>query len=58
MERAPLSLRKHLVWILLVKLVAIVALRLVFFPPLEATHQPADLFDSPSSHPIATKEPS
>ncbi|MAR89286.1 MAG: hypothetical protein SV765_00055 [Pseudomonadota bacterium] len=49
MPQRTLSLRKHIFWILLVKLVLIIGLRLTFFPSLEQQHQPADLYsDSPA----------
>ncbi len=49
MPRMDLSLRRHITWILLVKLVLIVALKIAFFPSLEQQHQPADLyFESPA----------
>lgn len=44
MKHSTLSLRSHLIWILLVKLVVIVALRWAFFPSLEQQHPPSDLY--------------
>jgi len=40
------SLRWHISWILLLKLVLIIGLKLAFFPALEQQHQPAQLFQS------------
>lgn len=57
MEKTALSLRKHLVWILLIKVAAIIALRLLFFTPVQASHTPADLFE-PSSPTTTAEEPS
>ncbi|WP_290578700.1 cytochrome oxidase putative small subunit CydP [Ketobacter sp.] len=49
MQRMDLSLRRHVTWILLVKLVLIISLKMAFFPSLEQQHQPADLYlDSPA----------
>ncbi|MCG8536890.1 MAG: hypothetical protein MI808_17500 [Pseudomonadales bacterium] len=41
-----LSLRRHLLWILLVKIVVIACLRYTFFPSLEQQHQPADIYSN------------
>ncbi|MEE2732325.1 MAG: hypothetical protein VYA55_16010 [Pseudomonadota bacterium] len=49
MQRMDLSLGRHITWILLVKLVLIISLKMAFFPSLEQQHQPADLYlDSPA----------
>lgn len=52
MAKRPLSLRKHLIWILLIKLIVIVALRVTYFPRLQDQHLPQDLFPSPPSSPL------
>lgn len=52
MAKRPLSLRKHLIWILLIKLIVIVALRITYFPRLQDQHLPQDLFPSPPSSPL------
>lgn len=44
MRRMEQSLGKHITWILLVKLVLIIGLKMTFFPSLEQQHQPADLY--------------
>lgn len=49
MAKRSLSLRKHLMWILLIKLIVILLLRLTYFPRLQDRHLPQDLFPSPSS---------
>ena len=55
MKRFDLSLGKHLTWILLVKLMLIIGLKMAFFPSLEEHHQPADLyFESPAE--LSAKE--
>lgn len=57
MTRPVLSLRKHLFWLLLIKLAAIIAIKLTFFPSLKADHPPADLFE-PASFIAVPKESS
>lgn len=52
MPKRALSLRKHLIWILLVKLLVIILLRVTFFPRLQDQHLPQDLFPSSSSFPV------
>ena len=44
MRKVDLPLRLHITWILLVKLVLIIGLKMTFFPSLEQQHQPADLY--------------
>ena len=44
MAKRSVSLRKHIVVILLIKLAVIVWLRVTFFPRLQDQHQPQDLF--------------
>jgi hypothetical protein len=53
MAKRPLSLRKHLIWILLVKLVVILLLRVTFFPRLQDQHLPEDLYPSAVSSAIS-----
>lgn len=58
MGPVDLSLRKHIIWILLVKLVVIVTLKMTLFPSLKEQHRPADLyFDSPAEHFPAKEHP-
>lgn len=58
MSRPTLSLRKHLFWLLLLKLVAIVAIKLTFFPSLKEQHLPVELFEPSPASQSALKEPS
>lgn len=53
MAKRPLSLRKHLIWILLLKLVVILLLRVTFFPHLQDQHLPEDLYPSAVSSAIS-----
>ncbi len=57
MQQTALSLRRHLFWLLLLKLLAIIAIKLTFFPSLKASHQPAHLFE-PVSITVESKESS
>lgn len=58
MARPTLSLRRHLFWLLLFKLLALIAIKQTFFPSHEDRHLPAQLFQPvspdlqtpPSSH--------
>ncbi|RLT91462.1 MAG: hypothetical protein D9N13_03755 [Ketobacter sp. GenoA1] len=48
-KRTASSLRAHITWILLVKLVVMIGLKMTFFTSLEQQHQPVDLyFESPA----------
>ena len=51
MGRPTLSLRKHLIILLLIKLAVIVWLRITFFPRLQDQHPVQDLFP-----PVSTSE--
>jgi len=57
MAKPSLSLRKHLIIILLIKLVVIVLLRITYFPRLQDQHMPEDLYP-PTSSSVDVKESS
>lgn len=57
MQRIDLSLGKHITWILMVKLVLIIGLKMAFFPSLEQQHQPADLYHDLPAEASAKEQP-
>ena len=57
MTKPTLSLRKHLIVLLLIKLALILWLRVTYFPRLQDQHQPQDLFP-PTTSVSAVKESS
>ncbi|RLP52252.1 MAG: hypothetical protein D6160_21830 [Ketobacter sp.] len=55
MKLTDLSLRKHIVLIVLIKVLVIIAIRLIFFPSLEQQHLPADIYfdtSEPQTQPL------
>ncbi len=49
MSKPAWKLRTHIAWILLIKLMLIIGIRVAFFPSLEDQHPPADIYsDAPA----------
>ncbi len=55
-SKSSISLRTHLIWILIIKLLVIVGLRFTFFPPMEEEHLPVDIYFDQKPHIPVVKE--